>query len=155
VGEYAWATALSLIGTPFRLHGRDPATGLDCVGLVAAAYGVRAVPERYRLCGPELAVAEAWLRACGAVPVRDGAAVGDIIVLDMGSGGRRQMHLVLHGPLGVVHAHAGLRRVVLSPEPGGVMLGRWRINLIRTGASVGSAPPRPLPKRRGAMLAAG
>ncbi len=31
------AAALNLIGTPFRLHGRDPATGLDCVGLVAEA----------------------------------------------------------------------------------------------------------------------
>jgi hypothetical protein len=31
------AAALNLIGTPFRLHGRDPARGLDCVGLVAEA----------------------------------------------------------------------------------------------------------------------
>ena len=29
--------ALGLLGVPFRLHGRDPATGLDCVGLVAEA----------------------------------------------------------------------------------------------------------------------
>ncbi len=29
--------AAALIGAPFRLHGRDPAKGVDCVGLVSAA----------------------------------------------------------------------------------------------------------------------
>jgi len=29
--------AESLVGTPFRLHGRDPRAGLDCIGLFAAA----------------------------------------------------------------------------------------------------------------------
>ncbi|MGB3625580.1 MAG: hypothetical protein WA989_07125, partial [Henriciella sp.] len=29
--------ARALIGTPFRLHGRDPASGIDCVGLVHCA----------------------------------------------------------------------------------------------------------------------
>ena len=31
------AAARAAIGARFRLHGRDPATGLDCVGLVACA----------------------------------------------------------------------------------------------------------------------
>jgi cell wall-associated NlpC family hydrolase len=29
--------AETLVGSRFRLHGRDPETGLDCVGVVAAA----------------------------------------------------------------------------------------------------------------------
>lgn len=31
------AAARALVGVPFRLQGRDPALGLDCVGLVGAA----------------------------------------------------------------------------------------------------------------------
>jgi hypothetical protein len=27
---------MTLLGTPFRLHGRSPDIGLDCVGVVAA-----------------------------------------------------------------------------------------------------------------------
>lgn len=30
--------ALSLVGVPFRHQGRDPATGLDCVGVVVRAF---------------------------------------------------------------------------------------------------------------------
>lgn len=129
----AWQAALSLIGTPFRLHGREPGTGLDCVGLVAAAYrsaglAVEGVPERYRLSGPAPDVAAAWLAEGGAVPVAGAVAAGDIALADLGTGGRRQLHLLLLGPTGAaVHAHAGLRRVVWSPEVAGVMLGRWRV----------------------------
>ena len=31
------AAARALVGVPFRLQGRDPVLGLDCVGLVGAA----------------------------------------------------------------------------------------------------------------------
>lgn len=41
--------ALSLVGTRFRLHGRVAETGLDCVGLVAAAMRGRDIlPARHR-----------------------------------------------------------------------------------------------------------
>ena len=33
------AAALTLVGSPWRLHGRNPATGLDCIGLLGAALG--------------------------------------------------------------------------------------------------------------------
>ena len=33
------AQAEALVGTPFRLGGRDPATGLDCIGIAACALG--------------------------------------------------------------------------------------------------------------------
>ena len=36
-GEALATAAEQLIGIPFRLHGRNPETGLDCVGVVAAA----------------------------------------------------------------------------------------------------------------------
>ena len=32
-----------LIGTPYRLGGRDPKTGLDCFGLVVALYRLRGI----------------------------------------------------------------------------------------------------------------
>lgn len=40
------AAAASFVGAPFRLHGRDPARGLDCVGLVAAALAATGRPAR-------------------------------------------------------------------------------------------------------------
>jgi cell wall-associated NlpC family hydrolase len=42
--------ALSLIGVPFRAQGRDPAIGLDCLGVVVWSYQLR-VPDvpRYKL----------------------------------------------------------------------------------------------------------
>jgi hypothetical protein len=137
IGDAAWAAALALIGTRFRLHGRDPANGLDCVGLVAAAYGaagwpVTGVPQRYRLSGPSRRVAEEWLSACGARAVTDHVRAGDILLADMlpnmRAGEQVQLHLFLLGPGGAVHAHAGLRRVVLSPLPlPGRALSRWRL----------------------------
>ena len=41
------AAARALVGVPFRLQGRDPALGLDCVGLVGAA--MRAAARRATL----------------------------------------------------------------------------------------------------------
>ena len=45
--------AEALVGSPFRLHGRDPETGLDCVGVVVAAMGetgrTAAFPTGYTL----------------------------------------------------------------------------------------------------------
>jgi cell wall-associated NlpC family hydrolase len=52
-GERVAAAALALVGTPFRLHGRDPLTGLDCVGLAACALTMAGLttqpPRRYAL----------------------------------------------------------------------------------------------------------
>jgi cell wall-associated NlpC family hydrolase len=133
LGTRAWQAALSLVGTRFRLHGRDPAYGLDCVGLVAVAYAAAGhavcdVPGRYRLSGPALGVAQDWLTACGAAPAEGALRAGDIALLNMGEAGQPQLHLALLGPTGAVHAHAGLRRVVLSPViSAGTLLSRWRL----------------------------
>jgi cell wall-associated NlpC family hydrolase len=137
MGSAAWTAAVALIGTRFRLHGRDPSSGLDCVGLVAAAYGaagwpVTGVPQRYRLSGPSRRVAEEWLSACGARAVTDRVRAGDILLANMlanmGADEQVQLHLFLLGPGGAVHAHAGIGQVVLSPLPlPGCALSRWRL----------------------------
>jgi len=126
--------AEALIGTPFRLHGRDPATGLDCVGLVAAALagaGLRSrPPEGYTLRALGI---ERWLAAAeqsGLVPVKEPSLPGDILLLKPGPG---QFHLALVSTCGgSIHAHAGLGRVVLQP---GLLpwprLGHWRHQLSR------------------------
>ncbi len=128
-GGAAWAAACALVGTRFRLHGRDPATGLDCVGLVAAAYRAAGhaapLPHGYPLRGVEQAAAAGWLAAAGLVPDHTGAQVGDVLLAAMGGG---QLHLMIGGADAVVHAHAGLGRVVLMPGAlPGWLLGRWRL----------------------------
>lgn len=109
------------------------------MGLVAAAYRAAgfvpaAVPDRYRLAGPAAAVARDWLLASGLRPVGDAVRPGDVALLDMGgvdigcARGRAQLHLMLLAPDAAIHAHAGLRRVVVMPGPApGTLLGRWRI----------------------------
>lgn len=110
----AIAAARALLGTPFRLQGRD-ATGLDCVGLIAAAYDLTAeAPRAYRLRGTPADRAALLLdghfrrRRNGAVHV------GDIVML---SAGPAQLHLGLWTGASLIHAHAGLRRVVETPGP--------------------------------------
>ncbi|WP_260582100.1 C40 family peptidase [Sphingopyxis sp. PET50] len=111
----------------FRLQGCDPATGLDCVGLVWAAYaaaGVRLVrPGDYPLRGWARERVEAGLVAAGFAPVAD-EAVGDVALIALAAG---QFHLGLIGAASLVQAHAGLRRVVETPlgrESG--VVERWR-----------------------------
>lgn len=65
---------------------------------------------------------EGWLRGAGLGAVDD-CAVGDVVISDMGRG---QFHLMIAGDGACVHAHAGLRRVVLMPGVVGAVVGRWR-----------------------------
>lgn len=98
-----------MVGARFRLHGRDPASGLDCVGLAALAFG-RDAPTGYALRGGD---AEAVAASLDAMLVRaDGAAAGDLLLLRTGPG---QLHLAIRTEGGFVHADAGLRRVVERP----------------------------------------
>ena len=122
------AQALALVGAPFRLHGRSAETGLDCVGLVALAVaraGVRvdALPG-YALRGMGLASAARGLELAGFAPVPR-AGVGDVLLADSGP---MQLHLMIVAEGGIVHAHAGLGRVVLMPAPSPwPLLGQWRL----------------------------
>lgn len=109
--------AEALVGVRFRLHGRDPATGLDCIGLVGAALARCGAPVRYpqgyRLRNHgirrwlEFAEPNALYR-CAELVRR-----GDVILTRPGPA---QHHLLVALGAGrFVHAHAGLRRVVAQP----------------------------------------
>ena len=112
------AAAERFVGTPFRLHGRDPARGLDCVGLLAASLAEAGrpvfAPVGYRL--RQVAV-ERFLGAavrCGLAGTAAPIEPGDVLLARPGPA---QHHLVVAVAGGFVHAHAGLGRVVLTPPP--------------------------------------
>lgn len=129
-GEALARAAEALAGSRFRLHGRDPATGLDCLGLLAvalAAIGRPApLPTGYGLRSQRLAGVEAAAAACGFGEATGARLPGDVLLLRPGP---CQHHLAIAATVGrVVHAHAGLRRVVVAPElPGWPLLRRWRL----------------------------
>lgn len=120
--EAVAARARALVGTRFRAQGRGP-DGLDCIGLVVAALGREGVRRDYPLRGGCLASLEAELKAAGLTQVQDSAA-GDVLVIRAGPG---QLHLGVWTGSGLVHADAGLRRVVERPgEVPWPVVGVWR-----------------------------
>lgn len=130
VGEALADAAAALIGTRFRLHGRDPATGLDCVGLVhaslAAIGGAPVAPAAYTLRNLSVAPLIAFASRSGLVAATGPTRRGDVILLDLGW---CQHHLgIADGPQAMIHAHAGLRRVVRQPLTGSAPIVRsWRL----------------------------
>lgn len=119
------AAAVALVGVRFRLHGRDPATGLDCVGVAMAAAGYEArAPTGYALRGGDGAGFAAMLDAAGLRRVA-AAGPGDVMLI---AAGPAQYHLAVKTGRGFVHADAGLRRVVETPgAPSWPVLGVWRV----------------------------
>lgn len=123
--------ALRLIGTPFRLHGRDPATGLDCIGLLGSAMAMAghsmSLPNGYSLRQRSLPELADWASHGGFLPVRnEPQRPGDVIVTQPSI---CQIHLaiVTDGPC-VVHAHAGLQKVVKSAAPlPWPIISHWRL----------------------------
>lgn len=119
-----------LIGRPFRLHGRDPRTGLDCVGLLAAAMKRGGQPITVSTGYPlRFSDLSRWLpdpASCGLCDAAGPFLPGDIVLIQPGPA---QAHLAIADrALGWVHAHAGLRRVVRDSEiPLGVVLHHWRL----------------------------
>lgn len=109
------AAAATLIGAPFRLHGRDAATGLDCVGLVAEALrragSKPVVPAGYRLRAMSLTrllpFAEANEFRAADLPDR-----GDVVLVMVNP---VQPHLLIRAERGFIHAHAGIGRVTFMP----------------------------------------
>ncbi len=125
-GRRIAAAARGFLGVPFRLHGRDPGTGIDCVGLAllsvrAAGFPV-AEPPPYRVRSGHAAPAMRWMEALGLTEARSPAA-GDIIVAAVSP---IQIHLLVDGGPGrdggLIHAHAGLGRVVEMAWPA-----EWRL----------------------------
>jgi hypothetical protein len=119
VGEAIAEHAIELVGSPFRLRGRSVEAGLDCIGVVAHALectGCRFdVPRDYALRGEYLARIFAFFDAdCFRQIDTEPALPGDI---SLGQPAARQLHFAVHTMRGLVHAHAGLRSVVLTPPP--------------------------------------
>jgi hypothetical protein len=118
------AAARGCVGARFRLHGRSPETGLDCIGVAAVVYGVAETPAGYTLRGERLADLLDGIRAAGLHPAEGEARPGDLLLLRPGP---FQFHLAILTDRGFVHADAGLRRVTEVPgAPLWPRVGRWR-----------------------------
>ena len=126
------AAAAALCGTPFRLHGRDPATGLDCVGLVAAALErcgrVVVAPEGYALRALSIAPLLGFAARNGFVAIEVAASPepGDLLLLRPSA---IQAHLaIVLDRDSFVHAHAGLGRVAIGQGAlPGETIARWHL----------------------------
>jgi hypothetical protein len=124
------AAARNLVGARFCLNGRDRATGLDCLGVLSAALAAighsAPFPVRSTLRRHGHGDAEAIASAAGLVHAGGPLALGDVVLVRCSP---IQLHVLLAvGGERYVHAHAGLRRVVLGPrEPGWTDAGRWRL----------------------------
>ena len=104
--------ARALVGVPFRLHGRDQATGLDCVGVAALVFGVGDVPRGYSVRTADRDGVAALIDAAGLSRTRREAQAGDLV---LAKSGPAQCHLVVMTDAGFVHADAGIGRVVETP----------------------------------------
>lgn len=107
------ARARALLGRPFRLQGRDPAIGIDCVGLVVLAGAIEHAPSPdYRRRGDHLRAfldrSKRWFRR---VSVR-AARPGDIAIIDCGA---RSWHVGVIDDGALIHADPRVGRVVRRP----------------------------------------
>lgn len=137
------AAARGAIGVRFRLHGRDPAYGLDCVGLAALAIGAGGgqtlIPTGYALRSGDSDAAAAMIEGAGLIradhcqpstqpSTQVASQPGDLLLCRAGPG---QLHLVIDSGApggGFIHADAQLRRVVERPGPlPWPVIGRWRL----------------------------
>lgn len=110
MGQEVVARARGLVGVRFRAQGRDPAFGVDCVGLVAAALGREVAGSHPMRSGDAARVAREAVRL--GLARADGDRPGDILLFAAGPG---QLHLAVRTEGGVIHADAGARRVVERP----------------------------------------
>jgi murein DD-endopeptidase / murein LD-carboxypeptidase len=120
--------ALAQVGVPFRLHGRCAGEALDCVGLVAVALGEITgrcdVPMHYTLRGDFADVVDRYFESVGLKKCTEPFADGDIVLVCVAP---KQSHLMVRADGGFVHAHAGLRKIVLTPGPPlWPVTGAWR-----------------------------
>lgn len=124
-GEEIAARARALVGTRFRPQGRSVSEGLDCIGLAALAIGIHGCRRNYSLRGGDLRALEEGLVEAGLLPTTV-SKPGDVLVMHAGPG---QLHLGILTGSGIVHADAGLRRVVERPGgPEWPVLSVWRLN---------------------------
>jgi lipoprotein Spr len=116
------ARARGCLGVRFRRQGRDPAYGLDCVGLVGVALGVELPVDAPLRCGDVARV----MRGAAGLGLRrvEAADVGDVVLFASGPG---QLHLGVLSERGLIHADAVARRVVERPgAPPWPVIAVWR-----------------------------
>ena len=126
-GDAFAAAAEALLGVPFWLGGRDPALGLDCVGLVACALGPGTpAPAGYALRNSAIDRHLAFAARAGFVAATGPLLRGDLVLARPGPA---QHHLLVAiGPASFIHAHAGLGRVAIHHGPlPWPMAGHWRL----------------------------
>lgn len=118
--------ARALVGTRFRPQGRQPAHGLDCVGLVIVASGIdpQAIARDYRLRGDHRARLEDGLGRSFRRVDSSGRRAGDILLVKVAAD---QFHLAIDAGGSLIHADANLGAVVEVPgEPAWPVLAAYR-----------------------------
>ena len=95
-GQALAAAAEALIGRRFRLHGRDPASGLDCIGVLAAALArigrPAPLPNGYAMRIASTGRFADAAERCGLVPAALPFMPGDVTVFHVGP---NQFHLAI------------------------------------------------------------
>lgn len=115
------ARARGCVGARFRPYGRDPALGLDCVGVAAIAFG-RTEIAAYALRSADVRAADAALVKAGLRRIAT-AEAGDLALLQAAP---TQLHLAVLTDIGFVHADTGLGRIVETPGRPDGLLSAWR-----------------------------
>lgn len=129
-GQKLANAAAHFIGVRFRLHGRNPEDGLDCIGLIACS--LRAIgdnptiPEGYHLRNTSPLSWIGCAELSGLKTATGTIEAGDILLTKPGPG---QDHLLIaENEREAIHAHAGLRRVVRQPlSTTGTIQTHWRL----------------------------
>jgi hypothetical protein len=124
--------ARALVGTRFRPQGRGT-EGLDCVGVVIAAFRIDAAQVRrdYSLRSHEQREVEQalgeYFRRVAVTAIR----AGDVMLISVDAD---RLHLGVRTLGGFVHANAGIRLVVETPGlPHWPVLSAWRARARRRG----------------------
>ena len=106
--------ARALVGCRFRPQGRDSATGLDCIGLVLDVFRIppEQVCRNYRLRGNDVQRLRDGLDLFFRTIPAGEAQTGDVLLFQVAPD---QLHLGIRTDAGLVHAHAGIGRVVETP----------------------------------------
>ncbi len=116
MAEIHAARARALVGTRFRPQGRDPAHGLDCVGVLLSAFELPRdlVRSDYRLRGDyRVEIEQALRQRFRRIPAR-WRRPGDVMVLAVAED---QLHLGIASAAGFIHADARIGKVVETPGP--------------------------------------
>lgn len=112
--------AMETLGVRFRLHGRSMKTGLDCVGLVTHAIAPHIkgmmIPRHYNLRYDDVDIPLSFFSGSNfnQINFKSPYQCGDIILVAPAS---NQLHFLIMSDDAFVHAHCGLRRIVMTNLP--------------------------------------